>query len=153
MPTISTPHLTLVPVSVPLAAAIIAGDLSEVNAGEGWPHEDTRDGMGGIAHGANGWLVTLDGAVIGDCGTHGPVDDHGDIELGYGLSAAYRGRGFGNEVAAGLTGYLRELPGVRRVVANEVLAHNVPSRRALENAGFTCVRENEELCWYTLEVA
>ena len=96
------------------------------------------------------WLVTLDGVVIGDCGTHGPADENGDIELGYGLAAPFRGRGFGNEMAIGLTEHLRRLPGVRRVVANEVLADNVPSRRALERAGFTCVRETDDLCWYAL---
>ncbi len=150
--TIHTPRLELRPVTAELAAAIVAGDTSALSTGDGWPHEDTRDGLGTVALGADAWLATLDGVVIGDCGTHGPVDAAGDIELGYGLAAPYRGRGFGNEIAAGLTGYLRALPGVRRVVANEVLADNVPSRRALENAGFRCVRETEELCWYALDV-
>jgi RimJ/RimL family protein N-acetyltransferase len=152
MPTIYTPRLELRPVTADLAAAIIAGDTSTLTTGDGWPHEDTLDGLGGVAHGADAWLVTLDGVVIGDCGTHGPVDPDGDIELGYGLAVPYRGRGFGNEIAAGLTGHLRGLPGVRRVVANEVLADNIPSRRALENAGFRCVRETDDLCWYALDV-
>ena len=64
---ISTPRLVLVPVAPETAAAIVAGDLTGIAAGSGWPHADTLDGlrMGG------GWLVTLDGVVIGDCGTHG----------------------------------------------------------------------------------
>jgi RimJ/RimL family protein N-acetyltransferase len=150
MHTIRTDRLELRPISPETAAAIVNGDLSSLPVGEGWPHEDTKDGLGGVAHGADAWLVTLDGVVIGDCGTHGPVDESGDIELGYGLAAPFRGRGLGNEVAIGLSQYLRGLPGVRRVVANEVLADNVPSRRALERAGFTCVRETEDLSWYAL---
>jgi RimJ/RimL family protein N-acetyltransferase len=148
--TIHTERLEFRPVTAETAAAVIAGDLSGLTVGDGWPHDDTRDGLGGVAHGADAWLVTLDGVVIGDCGTHGPVDDAGDIELGYGLAAPYRGRGLGNEIAVGLSAHLRGLPGVRRVVANEVLADNIPSRRALERAGFTCVRETDELSWYAL---
>jgi hypothetical protein len=34
-----------------------------------------------------GWLITADGAIIGDIGTHGPVDEAGRAEIGYGLAA------------------------------------------------------------------
>jgi RimJ/RimL family protein N-acetyltransferase len=37
-----------------------------------------------------GWLVTADGAVIGDISTHGPVDEAGRVEIGYGLAAPSR---------------------------------------------------------------
>jgi RimJ/RimL family protein N-acetyltransferase len=160
MTTIRTNRLELRPVSPEIAAAVIADDLAVLTAapvtgsalkiGDGWPHEDTRDGLGGVAHGTDAWLVTLDGVVIGDCGTHGPADEAGDIELGYGLAEPFRGRGLGTEVAVGLTEHLRRLPGVRRVVANEVLADNLPSRRALERAGFACLREADGLSWYAL---
>jgi RimJ/RimL family protein N-acetyltransferase len=39
---------------------------------------------------------------------------------------------------------------VRRVVAREVLADNVPSRRTLEGAGFELEREERGLAWYAL---
>jgi RimJ/RimL family protein N-acetyltransferase len=96
------------------------------------------------------WFVTLDGVVIGECGTLGLVDDAGDIEIGYGLAAEHRGFGFGNEVARALSEWLLAQPGVRRVVARRVLADNVPSRRALENAGFVLEREEDGLTWYAL---
>jgi RimJ/RimL family protein N-acetyltransferase len=147
---IRTERLVFEPVTPAAAISIINGDLTALKVGDGWPHEDTRDGLGGVAHGADAWLVMLDGVVIGDCGTHGPADSAGDIELGYGLAAPYRGRGFGNEVAAGLSQHLLAQPGVRRVVANEILAENTPSRRALERAGFTLVRSTPDLAWYAL---
>jgi RimJ/RimL family protein N-acetyltransferase len=134
------------------AAAVVAGDLSGLDVGDGWPHEDTRDGLGGVAYGADAWFVVLDGKVIGDCGTHGPVDEAGDIEIGYGIGAPWRGRGYGNEIAAGVSRHVAQCAGVRRVVANEVLADNTPSRRALENAGFQLVRETPTETWYALEV-
>ncbi len=61
-----------------------------------------------------------------------------------------RGRGYGNEVVAALSGWLVAQPQVERVVAREVLADNVASRRALENAGFLLEREEHGLTWYAL---
>ena len=147
---IHTKNLVLLPLSVETAAAIIAGDLSSLKVGDGWPHADTLDGIGGVAHGSEAWLVTLDGVVIGDCGTHGPADEAGEIEIGYGIASPYRGSGYGNEIAASLSRYLMERGDVTRVVANEVLAINIPSRRALENAGFEIVNELDDLVWYRL---
>jgi len=40
---------------------------------------------------------------------------------------------------------------VRRVVAREVLAENLPSRRALERAGLQLEREADGLVWYVRE--
>jgi RimJ/RimL family protein N-acetyltransferase len=81
--------------------------------------------------------VVLDGLVIGDCGVHGPADNDGDIELGYGLAAPYRGHGHGTELVAAVSQWLLTQPGVRRVVARGVEAANAPSRIILERAGFT----------------
>ena len=47
-----------------------------------------------------------------------------------------------------LSRWLIAQPGVERVVAREVLADNVASRRALENAGFVLEREERGLTWY-----
>jgi RimJ/RimL family protein N-acetyltransferase len=84
--------------------------------------------------GAPLWLVELDGVVIGDCGTHGEPAD-GEVEIGYGLAAEHRGHGDGGEVVQALSQWLLAQPDVERVVA-ETDADNVPSRRALERAGF-----------------
>jgi RimJ/RimL family protein N-acetyltransferase len=152
---IATPRLVLVPASRELAEAVVAGDLSVVAHTDGWPHEDTLDGLG-LALDPDDpspvWLVTLDGVVIGDCGTVGLVDTAGEIEIGYGLAAEQRGFGFGSELVAGLSGWLLAQSAVRRVVARGVLADNTPSRRALERAGFVLEREVDGLTWYGLDV-
>jgi RimJ/RimL family protein N-acetyltransferase len=151
---ISTPRLTLVPLSKPTARAVVAGDLSGVRHAAGWPHDDTLDALRmALAAGSRSlvWLVAREGVVIGDCGTVGSVDPSGDIELGYGLAAECRGLGYGNEVVAALSDWLIRAPGVRRVVARDVVAANVPSRRALERAGFVLEREEAGLTWYALE--
>jgi RimJ/RimL family protein N-acetyltransferase len=150
---IVTPRLVLEPVPGSTAKAVIGGDLSAVAAGEGWPHADTMDGMrhttstGGML-----WFVTLDGVVIGDCGTHAPVSPDGVVEIGYGLSAAYRGRGLGAELVGGLSRWLAARPDVRRVIAGTEPS-NIPSRRCLEHAGFRLDGEADGELRFVLEAA
>jgi len=150
---IATKRLALAPLTGEVARAVLAGDFSAVTRAEGWPHDDTLDAMR-MATAPDGgslvWLVLLGEVVIGDCGTVGGLDDAGAIEIGYGLAAEHRGRGYGNEVVAALSGWLVAQPQVERVVAGEVLADNVASRRALENAGFLLEREEHGLTWYAL---
>jgi ribosomal-protein-alanine N-acetyltransferase len=145
---IETKRLVLQPVAPALGEALLAGDLSGVAAGEGWPHADTADGLrAALRAGAPFWLVTLDGVAVGDCGTVGLPDAAGDVEIGYGLAAPYRGRGFGSELVEQLAAWLLEQPHVARVTA-EVLHDNIPSRRALERAGFAIDRSGEEYVRY-----
>jgi RimJ/RimL family protein N-acetyltransferase len=143
---LTTARLRLEPVTAEMARAILAGDMSVLAAAglaaaEGWPHEDTADGLGMVAKTGDSlsWLVAADGAVIGDCGLHGgpdgPVDDAGRVEIGYGLAARSRGQGYGSEVVAAITEWLIAQPEVRQVRAC-TLTDNMPSRRVLEKAGF-----------------
>jgi RimJ/RimL family protein N-acetyltransferase len=130
------------------AAAIVAGDLSSLEAGEGWPHEDTLDGLRMAANPDTEppWLVLLDGVVVGDCGTVGPPVD-GGVEIGYGLAEPYRGRGLGTEVVGRLAELLLARPDVRRLTA-EVLLDNVPSHRVLEKNGFVVEHTDGEHALY-----
>jgi len=107
-----TARLRLEPLSAEMARAILAGDLSG--------------------------LVTVGGTVIGDIGTHGPVDEAGGVEIGYGLAAPSRGQGYGSEAVAAVTEWLLSQPGVRQVRAH-TLTSNAPSRRVLEKAEFAYV--------------
>jgi RimJ/RimL family protein N-acetyltransferase len=134
-----------------VVAQMLAGDLSGIRAGEGYPHEETLVPMQTAAkYGFElpGWFVTLDGVVIGDCHTHGSADEAGDIEIGYGLAEPYRGRGFGSELVKAFSVWLLRQEGIRRVVARPV--DNVPSRRALESASFVLEEANDQYTWYAL---
>jgi RimJ/RimL family protein N-acetyltransferase len=152
--TISTKRLVLAPLHRAVARAVLAGDFSSLETADGWPHDDTLDAVRmATAPGSRAvvWLVRLGGLVVGDCGTHGGPSDGGDVEIGYGLAAEHRGRGYANEVVEALSRWLIAQPEVERVVAREVLDENVASRRALENAGFVLEREEGGLTWYALE--
>jgi hypothetical protein len=83
---LQTARLRLEPLTAETARAILAGDLSGLaatglTAADGWPHDDTADGLAGAVKTGYppGWLVTAGGAVIGDIGTHGPVDEAGSV--------------------------------------------------------------------------
>ena len=148
---LATARLRLEPVTAEMARAVLAGDLSVLaaaglTAAEGWPHEDTADGLGMIVKTGESlsWLVVAGGAVIGDCGLHGgppggpagPVDEAGRVEIGYGLAAPFRGQGIGTEAVRALVDWLVTQPDVRVVTAS-VEVGNEPSRRLLERLGFT----------------
>jgi RimJ/RimL family protein N-acetyltransferase len=153
---IDTRRLVLVPLRVETALAITRGDLSAVTHAEGWPHADTLDALRMVVNEDAPWpvwLVTLDGLVIGDCGTVGQVDEAGDVEIGFGLAAERRGFGYGTELVQGLAQWLARQPGVRRIVARGVLAGNTPSRRALERAGFRLESTDGGLVSYALAIA
>jgi RimJ/RimL family protein N-acetyltransferase len=149
---IDTPHLILVPVSPELAEAIIDGDLSALTPADGWPHQGTLNGFGmALARGhAPGWLVTADGVAIGDCGIHGEPDDEGEVEIGFGLAATYRGIGYGTELVIAMSEWLLGQSAVTRVCAHAAL-DNWPSRRALERAGFGLQSVDPHYAKYTLD--
>src|SRR5471032_2273616 len=146
-----TGRLVLEPLTLETKRAVLSGEPDGLRRGPGWPHADTLDGMRVPAErGWEGWLILENGIVVGDCGTLGPPDEYGDVEIGYGLAEPSRARGLASEFVPALAQHLLARPWVRRVVARGVLAGNLPSRRALERAGFLLEREEGELVWYAL---
>lgn len=116
--------------------ALLAGDLGALEAAPGWPHDDTKPGMGFLDTGGTVFLVIDDaGRVAGECGTKGPPDRDGVVEIGYGLAAPSRGRGLGTEAVRALVDHLASDPGVSGIEA-EVHVGNEPSLRILETLGF-----------------
>jgi len=149
-PPIAAGDVDLRPVSAVDAAALAAGDFGRIQPGEGWPHEDSLDGLR-VAAGGQGlaWLITLGDLVVGECGTHGPPDQGGVVEIGYGLAALYRGRGYGGQTVRALARWLLGQPGITAVLANTD-PQNVPSRRSLESAGFVFEGTFRGECRYRL---
>jgi ribosomal-protein-alanine N-acetyltransferase len=140
--TAGEPRLRLEHVGVARARAIVSGDLTGVDPGPGWPHADTHDALRMDAGHASrddqtAFLAVLveTGQVVGDGGWKGGPDPDGSAEIGYGLSARYRGRGLGTELVGMLADWAEGQPGVTQITA-EVLVGNLPSRKALERNGF-----------------
>ena len=145
LPRLTGASVALVPVTLELARAVVAGAdleplLAPLRAGRGWPHADTVDALRPLAEhveegGDGGWLVVRDGEVVGDCGWRGGPDAAGDVVIGYGLAAPARGQGLGTEAVALLCAWAERQPGVQRIVA-DVHADNEASRRLLRRLGF-----------------
>lgn len=151
LPRLTGARVLLVPASHPVARGVVTHDepallaalaAEGLRAGAGWPHEDTADGLRGLAeHGGpgddGGWLIVLTegGQVVGDCGRRGGASEPGDRELGYGLAAPFRRQGLAGEAVALMAAWTEREPGVRRLTA-EVLAGNEPSLRLLARLGF-----------------
>lgn len=145
---IRTPRLVLSPLSLAAASAILAGD--GVPAARGWPGPDALQVLSmAVEHGGDpGWLILRDGLVVGECGTHGPPDAEGTVEIRYGIAPPERGQGLATEACAALTAWLFEQPGVLRVEGSTHAAGNVASRRVLERCGFELVRIEGPTAWY-----
>jgi RimJ/RimL family protein N-acetyltransferase len=149
---IRTARLALLPLSRAAATAVVDGAAPrEHEWGRGYPFEGDVVAArmwlasGGPAPPWTAYQVLFDDVVIGGCGFHGPPQD-GEVEIGYGFPAAWRGRGFATECVAALLGVAAQHE-ADRVVATTA-AGNLPSRRVLLRCGFVenGVR-NGELCY------
>lgn len=128
------------PIDLATGAVTSALGAAGLRVGAGWPHPGTADALRPLAeHGGSGedggWLVTVDGEVVGDCGWRGGPDPDGEVEISYGLAAPARGRGLGTEAVGVLAAWAEQQPGVRRLTA-EVLVGNEASLRLLRRLGF-----------------
>jgi RimJ/RimL family protein N-acetyltransferase len=70
------------------------------------------------------------GEVIGDIGFHGPPDETGTVEIGYGIVEQYRGRGLAGESAAAICGVAWSRP---EDLAQEVLIRAHSTWRKIGN--------------------
>ena len=75
------------------------------------------------------------GEVIGDIGFHGPPDEAGTVEIGYGIVEQYRGHGLAAESAVAICGLAWAGPQVTRIIA-QTQEGNVASAGVLRHAGF-----------------
>lgn len=86
-----------------------------------------------------GWSIRAmvrrsDGAVVGNCGFHGPPRAVGRAEIGYAVLPPYRGDGFATEAARALVHWAFER-GEHTVVAG-VASTNAPSLAVVRRVGF-----------------
>ena len=81
------------------------------------------------------WMIEKkDGAHIGECCFKG-VSPDGSTEIGYGVSEAYRGRGYASEAVDAVAAWVLQQQKACRVEA-EAEADNLASIRVLQKCGF-----------------
>ena len=155
----AAPHeLTLVPLSVAVMEALLAGDLEAASAAAGAPltpylvdhgwlwrirlDQVARD-PGSLAWIARAALDPATGAVVGHTGFHGPPDERGAVEVAYAVDPVWRRRGYGTAMLATALDWARASPDVTTVRAS-VSPDNAASLAILRRAGFTLVGEQHD---------
>ena len=138
---IATPRLDLVPLDARMREAIRDGRGEGRAWAQGYPTPGDVE-VAGLAAAPEPWtqyaiVERSSGSTIGGVGFHrGPSD--GEVEIGYGIAPAARGRGYATEAVLALVDVARR-QGLHAVVA-ETDDGNLPSERVLERSGFARVR-------------
>ena len=96
------------------------------------------------------WMIELkDGTHIGELCFKG-IDSNGSVEIGYGISEAYEGNGYGTEAVLVVVHWAIEQKEVTRIEA-ETEPENIASQRVLEKCGFiadgTMGKEGPRFVW------
>lgn len=81
-----------------------------------------------------GWMIVSGSTVVGLCSYKHPPQN-GEVEIGYGVAAGHRRRGYATRAVALLLAHARADPAVRRVLA-KTASTNLASQGALERNGF-----------------
>ena len=153
------PHeLALVPLSVAVMEALLAGDLQAASTATGVPltpylvdHgwlwrlrlDQVAQDAGSLVWIARAALDPTTGAVVGHTGFHGPPDERGVVEVAYAVDPVWRRRGYGTAMLATALAWARTSPGVTTVRAS-VSPDNAASLAMLRRAGFALVGEQHD---------
>jgi len=86
---------------------------------------------------------------IGGIGFKGAPNERGEVEIGYGVSDSFQGRGVATEAVQALCDFARV--GARVVIA-ETDRDNVASQRVLEKSGFRIDGQGDELIRWRRDV-
>jgi ribosomal-protein-alanine N-acetyltransferase len=147
---VSTPRLELVPCSLSVADAL-SDDVEEierlldVRLPNEWPDPELADFLPHYANqlrqdpkalGYGVWLVIEreSRTIVGSSGFQGRPNADGDVEIGYGVHADFRNRGYATEAARALVEWAFEQPGVKTVMAH-CDQDNIASHRVVAKAG------------------
>lgn len=87
---------------------------------------------------------------IGGIGFKSAPNESGEVEIGYGVSQSYQGRGVASEAVLAVCDFARH--GARFVIA-ETDRDNVASQRVLEKCGFSCHEETDQMLRWRRDTA
>lgn len=97
------------------------------------------------------WQVIYkqENGIVGGFCFKGPPNEAGEVEIGYGMTSAYRSKGFMTEAMRVVATWVFRNAQVTALIA-ETPKNNVPSHRVLEKIGMEIVRENSASFWWRL---
>ena len=88
------------------------------------------------------WMVAAGAEIVGLCSYKSPPDD-GAVEIGYGIAASRRNRGYASMAVAGIIEYARADGTLNRLTA-ETSVSNPSSARVLIKSGFSKVGQRDD---------
>ncbi len=149
---LETARLTIAPFTLALAEAALTGRdrlgrALGVRVPDDWLRDDEEilpllvemllaDPMDGAYERWGWWLILhrAERTLIGEVSFREPPDGTGMVEIGYGVVAAYRRRGYATEAAGAVVDWALWQPGVTGVIA-ACVRDNLASRRVLDKLG------------------
>ncbi|MEU0006011.1 GNAT family N-acetyltransferase [Streptomyces sp. NPDC006314] len=152
---LTTDRLVLRPWTMAEATAVL-DDTRSAHWADDFPAEGDRV-VAGLFEQHPAWLgehghrliIERDsGLVVGSIGLFWPPSEE-VLEIGYGIVASRRGRGYATEATRALAAFALTAPGVHTVVA-DVESTNPASARVLEKAGFHRWATEEDAARYRL---
>lgn len=95
------------------------------------------------------WQIVLkeNNQSIGSAGFKNVPDQHGAVEIGYGINAEHRNKGYTTEAVSEICKWALEQKGVNYVVA-ETLADNYASQKVLQKNCFLKYKEDSGSFWW-----
>ena len=94
------------------------------------------------------WLLVRkqDNVVVGTADFKSPPNEHGNVEIGYGLGAAHRHCGYMTEAVRAMCGWVKRQKNVVHICA-QTLRDNLASQRVLQRCSFLPSDGADVLCW------
>lgn len=148
---ITTARLYLIPFTRSICEQVLNKDFtglaaSGINPGDGWPDADMLDTLPRIINklnlvpspsGFESWMIIekQTHAVIGDTGFKGLPDLNGAADVGYGIIAGARRKGYAVEAVSGLIDWAFRQPGLQVITASCEIT-NTGSQQVLKTLGF-----------------
>ncbi|HEV3212903.1 MAG TPA: GNAT family N-acetyltransferase [Acidimicrobiales bacterium] len=137
-------RIELIEVDDVIVGALLGGGTTPLDLAVGFPRTEDVQALQGFERGALSFLIAVDGVVVGTCGTHGPPNADGVLELGWGLVASARGRGVGTAAVTQLLDRARRRYPTATIVAHTewsdtgagLLADSAASESLLDGLGF-----------------
>ena len=162
---LNTPRLRLIPMTHDFVNRLLAGDKNAyatlgVLPTPGWPNADTLKILPAICAnlakpdarpGFESWLFVhrISRTPVGDGGFKGPPNEHGVVDLGYGILEAERQKGYCTEATHALIEWAFCQPGVKLITA-DCLDTNTASQNVLQKLGMQQYSHKNGLLFYKL---
>ena len=165
---LDTERLILVPFTITICRQVRKHNFTALHnmgfkPGIGWPDEDVLETlpkiiinltMAGYATGFESWMIIKKDTkeVIGDIGFKGFNYIAQNIDIGYGLIAAERGKGYAEEASKALINWAFNHGRVKEITA-QCLTNNKASIKLLKKLQFTQQQRNDEYIFWRLQNA